>query len=57
MNSDISIMSAFNYYKVGGSLPSDIPSYVKRQADEELYQGLKNGDFCCVFNCFLRPTS
>lgn len=50
MNYDTSFKSAFNYYKVGGSLSSDHPSYVKRQADEELYTSLKNGDFCCVFN-------
>jgi len=45
-----SLLGFINYYRVGGSLPHYIPSYVKRQADEELYQGLKNGDFCCVFN-------
>jgi len=50
MNSDIPVKSTLNYYKVGGSLSADHPSYVKRQADEDLYTSLKNGDFCCVFN-------
>ncbi|MBD2492381.1 AAA-like domain-containing protein [Aulosira sp. FACHB-615] len=50
MNPDTSFKSAFNYYKVGGSLSPEHPSYVKRQADTELYESLKNGDFCCVFN-------
>jgi hypothetical protein len=50
MSSDTSFKSVFNYYKVGGSLSADHPSYVKRKADEELYTSLKNGDFCCVFN-------
>lgn len=37
-------------YQVGGSLPSDDPSYVIRQADEQLYNSLKAGDFCYIFN-------
>ena len=39
-----------NFYQVGASLPVDAPSYVKRQADEEFYQKLRDGKFCYVLN-------
>ncbi|MGK7944925.1 MAG: CHASE2 domain-containing protein [Microcystaceae cyanobacterium] len=37
-------------YQVGGSLGSQAPSYVKRQADSTFYQALKAGEFCYVLN-------
>jgi hypothetical protein len=38
-------MSQVGFYQVGGDLRFQHPSYVRRQADEELYQGLKAGEF------------
>ncbi|MBD2743443.1 AAA-like domain-containing protein [Coleofasciculus sp. FACHB-1120] len=37
-------------YQVGGSLTSKAPSYVERIADTQLYDALKQGEFCYVLN-------
>ena len=37
-------------YQLGGSLPAQHPTYVTRQADQELYQTIQSGEFCYVFN-------
>jgi hypothetical protein len=39
-----------NFYTTGGTLPPDTPSYVRRQADTELYQNLKQHQFCYILN-------
>ncbi|MDZ8051083.1 MAG: AAA-like domain-containing protein [Aulosira sp. ZfuVER01] len=43
-------MTNFNYYKLGGSLEYQHPTYVVRQADSDLYEGLIKGNLCYVFN-------
>jgi tetratricopeptide (TPR) repeat protein len=37
-------------YQAGGSLPLDAPSYIKRQADDDFFHGLLQGEFCYVLN-------
>ena len=39
-----------NFYITGGTLPLDSDSYVTRQADTELLNGLRRGEFCYVLN-------
>ncbi len=47
MNSEPS--SAYDY-QVGGCLPQDSQTYVKRQADLDFYQAMMAGEFCYVLN-------
>ena len=40
----------FDRYIFSGSLPEEATSYVTREADTQLYEGLKKGKFCYVLN-------
>jgi len=40
--------ATYHYQYQGGSLSADDPTYVERQADQALYQGLLARDFCYV---------
>src|SRR2546427_3804325 len=39
---------ATSFYVTGGTLRQDAPSYVERQADRDLYEGLMRSEFCYV---------
>lgn len=47
MNAEVNVEY---YYQVGGCLPLDAPTYITRNADFELMEGLQNGEFCYVLN-------
>jgi hypothetical protein len=38
------------FYVTGGTVPRDAPSYVPRDSDEELFRGLRDGQFCYVLS-------
>ena len=46
--SDPPIQILNGFYVTGGSMPPDALSYVRRKADEELYTGLMENEFCHV---------
>src|SRR5438046_2579539 len=36
------------FYVTGGTLRQDAPSYIERQADRDLFEGLSRGEYCYV---------
>jgi hypothetical protein len=44
----IPTMPRRDFYVTGGTLRPDAPSYIERQADKDLCDGLLNGEFCYI---------
>src|SRR6266403_917732 len=42
------VVDGSGFFKAGGNLQENAPSYVERQADKDLYDNLKAGKFCYV---------
>src|SRR5690349_18755372 len=38
------------FYIAGGDLPQDAPSYIPRQADADLFEGLRRSEFCYILD-------
>src|SRR5256885_10707968 len=43
-------VAAERFFVTGGTLPYNGPSYVVRQADTDLLEGLRQGEFCYVLH-------
>ncbi len=39
-----------SFFRPGGTLPLDAPSYIQRQADEDLFACLQKGEFCYILS-------
>jgi hypothetical protein len=39
-----------SFFVTGGTLRSDAPSYIERHADRDLFDGLRQGEYCFVLN-------
>lgn len=50
MDTDIPATAPTLIYKVGGGLRFNHPTYIRRQADQQLYDSLSAGEFCYVFD-------
>lgn len=44
------LRTTMNYYKIGGSLKANHPTYVTRQADRQIIQLLTAREYCFIFN-------
>jgi WD40 repeat protein len=44
------LRTTMNYYKIGGSLKANHPTYVTRQADRQILELLTAREYCFVFN-------